>query len=307
METGLKVLITGGTGSVGRELCKFLTEQHIEVSILSRSKRSNSTYKTYLWDHENFLIDNNAFENIDYIIHLAGAGIADKRWTESRKKEILDSRVKTTALLYKALSKSKHKVKGIISASAVGFYGQKTSETIFKEEDQPGNDFVATVCTAWETAVNKFQDLGMRTVNLRIGIVLMKKGGALEKMAQPFYWHVGAPLGNGKQIIPWIHITDLNRIILQAIRSPQMEGPYNCCAPDPVSNSEFSIQLAEVLGKHIWLPKVPSWALRLILGNRAVLLTEGSRVSADKILNTNYEFKYPKLLPALQDLLPSEP
>lgn len=306
METDLKVLITGGTGSVGRELCEFLTRHNVGVSILSRSKNNNSPYKTYLWDHEKSLIDNEAFKNIDYIIHLAGAGIADKRWTKNRKKEILDSRVKTTSLLYRALSKSKHHVKGIISASAVGFYGQTTSVNTFKEEDQPGNDFVASVCKAWETEVNKFQDLGMRTVNLRIGIVLMKKGGALEKMAQPFYWNLGSPLGNGKQIIPWIHITDLIGIILKAIQSPQMEGPYNCCAPDPVSNAEFSAEIAAVLHKHIWLPNVPSLVLRLILGKRAVLLTEGSRVSADKILKTKYEFKYPKLRSALLNLLASE-
>jgi uncharacterized protein (TIGR01777 family) len=304
---GLKVLITGGTGSVGRQLCDFLSEQNIEVSILSRSIKNNSKYKTYIWDHENFLIDKKAFDNCDYIIHLAGAGIADKRWTKSRKKEILDSRVKTTNLLYKALSTSNHKVKGIISASAVGFYGQTTTDVNFKEEDQPGNDFVATVCKAWEEAVNQFQDLGMRTVNLRIGIVLMKKGGALEKMAQPFYWNLGSPIGNGKQIIPWIHITDLKQIILQAIQSPEMEGPYNCCAPDPVTNSEFSAQIAAVLNKRIWLPKVPSWVLRLMLGSRVVLLTEGSRVSAEKILKTKYKFTYPKLKAALQSLLASKP
>lgn len=304
---GLKVLITGGTGSVGRQLCDFLSEQNIEVSILSRSIKNNSKYKTYIWDHENFLIDKKAFDNCDYIIHLAGAGIADKRWTKSRKKEILDSRVKTTNLLYKALSTSNHKVKGIISASAVGFYGQTTTDVNFKEEDQPGNDFVATVCKAWEEAVNQFQDLGMRTVNLRIGIVLMKKGGALEKMAQPFYWNLGSPIGNGKQIIPWIHITDLKQIILQAIQSPEMEGPYNCCAPDPVTNSEFSAQIAAVLNKRIWLPKVPSWVLRLMLGSRVVLLTEGSRVSAEKILKTKYKFTYPKLEEALQSLLASKP
>jgi len=304
---GLKVLITGGTGSVGRQLSDFLSEQNVEVSILSRSIKNNSKYKTYVWDHKNFLIDKKAFDNCDYIIHLAGAGIADKRWTKSRKKEILDSRVITTNLLYKALSTSNHKVKGIISASAVGFYGQTTTESNFKEEDQPGNDFVATVCKAWEDAVNQFQKLGMRTVNLRIGIVLMKKGGALEKMAQPFYWHVGSPLGNGKQIIPWIHITDLNRIILQALQSTYMEGPYNCCAPDPVNNSEFSAQIAAVLRKRIWLPKVPSWALRLILGSRSVLLTEGSRVSAEKILQTKYKFTYPQLELALKSLLASKP
>ena len=303
---GLKVLITGGTGAVGRQLCEFLNEQGIEVSILSRRKNDNSKYKTYLWDHENFLIDNNAFSDCDYIIHLAGAGIADKRWTKSRKKEILDSRVKTTNLLYKALSKSEHNVKGIISASAVGYYGQTTTAKIFKEDDQPGNDFVAEVCKAWEDSVNQFQKLGLRTVNLRIGIVLMKKGGALEKMIQPFQWNVGSALGNGKQIIPWIHISDLNHIILQAIQSSDMQGPFNCCAPEPVSNSEFSNEIATVLGKRIWLPKVPALALRLILGSRVILLTEGSRVSAEKILQTKYKFQYPKLEAALTNLLGSK-
>ncbi len=299
----VKVLITGGTGAVGRQLCAFLSEQNIEVSILSRSKNDKSKYKTYLWDQEHQLIDKEAFTDCDYIIHLAGAGIADKRWSESRKKEILDSRVKTTNLLFKALSTSKHEVKGIISASAVGYYGQTTTDTVFKEEDQPGNDFVASVCKAWEASVNRFQDLGIRTVNLRIGIVLMKKGGALEKMAQPFHWNLGAALGTGKQIIPWIHITDLTHIVLQAIQSYQMEGPYNCCAPEPASNLEFSTQIADVLGKRIWLPKVPSWVLKIMLGSRAVLLTEGSSVSVEKILKTNYQFKYPKLRTALQDLL----
>ncbi len=303
---GLKVLITGGTGAVGSQLCDFLTEQGIEVSILSRRKRDNSKYKTYLWDHEAFLIDNNAFTDCDYIIHLAGAGIADKRWTESRKKEILDSRVKSTNFLYKVLSKLDHNVKGIISASAVGYYGQTTTSKIFKEDDQPGNDFVAHVCKAWEESVNQFKNLGLRTVNLRIGIVLMKEGGALEKMAQLFYWNLGSALGNGKQIIPWIHIMDLNQIILQAIETPEMEGAYNCCAPDPASNAEFSNEIASALGKSIWLPKVPAVALRLILGRRAVLLTEGSSVSAEKILQTNYKFKYQNLRSALMNLLGSK-
>ena len=299
----VKVLITGGTGSVGRKLSEFLSQHNIEVSILSRTKKDSATYKTYLWDYKHQLIDKDAFTDCDYIIHLAGAGIADKRWSESRKKEILDSRVKTTDLLFNALSTSKHQVKGIISASAVGYYGQKTTDSIFKENDKPGDDFVAEVCKAWESAVNQFKSLGLRTVNLRIGIVLMKKGGALEKMARPFHWNLGAALGNGQQMIPWIHLTDLNRIIFQALQSTQMEGPYNCCSPEPASNSEFSNQIAAVLGKSIWLPNVPSWVLRLMLGSRSVLLTEGSSVSAEKILKTKYQFKYPKLSAALQDLL----
>ncbi len=299
----IKVLITGGTGAIGSQLCDFLSEQNFEVSILSRSKNKNSKYPTYLWDYEHSLIDKQAFEQCDYIIHLAGAGIADKRWTQERKKEIRNSRVKTTALLYKSLSNTNHKVKGIISASAVGYYGQITTPLNFKEEDPPGNDFVASVCKAWEAEVNRFNELSIRTVNLRIGIVLMKKGGALEKMTQPFRWNVGAPLGNGKQIVPWIHISDLNQIVIQALMTSQMEGAYNCCAPDAVNNATFSEQIANTLGKSIWLPHVPSFILSLLLGNRAVLLTEGSRVSAKKILNTGYVFNYPKLQQALKDLL----
>ncbi len=300
----LKVLITGGTGAIGSQLCDFLSEHNFEVSVLSRSRNEHSKYTTYLWDYENALVDKEAFEQCDYIVHLAGAGIADKRWTKARKKEILNSRVKTTALLFKALSNTDHKVKGIISASAVGYYGQITTPLNFKEEDPPGNDFVALVCKAWETEVNRFNELSVRTVNLRIGIVLMKKGGALEKMAQPFRWNVGAPLGHGKQIIPWIHIFDLKHIVLQALSNPEMKGAYNCCAPDPVSNEKFSEEIAVALDKTLWLPHVPSSVLRLLLGKRAVLLTEGSRVSSKKILNSGYVFKYPRLREALQDLLP---
>lgn len=299
----IKVLITGGTGAVGLHLCEFLSERNIEVGILSRRKNEYSKFTNYLWDHEHFLIDKKAFENVDFIIHLAGAGIADKRWTQNRKKEILDSRVKTTSFLFKALSTTDHKVKGIISASAVGYYGQITSDKNFKEDDQPGNDFVASVCKAWESEVNKFRSIGIRTVNLRIGIVLMEKGGALEKMAKPIHWNIGSALGTGQQIVPWIHISDLNHIILQAIQSSQMEGAYNCCAPYSVTNSELTKQIAKTIGKRLWLPKVPGWILRLALGNRAILLTEGSKVSAEKILKTGFDYKYPKIHGALQDLL----
>lgn len=299
----IRVLITGGTGSIGSQLCDFLAAQNIEVSVLSRRKNPDSKYPVFLWDYKHALIDNKAFENCDYIIHLAGAGIADKRWTSSRKDEIMDSRVSTTALLFKALSSVDHNVKGIISASAVGYYGQVTTTLNFKEEDPQGEDFVAKVCSAWEKEVNKFEELSLRTVNLRIGIVLMAKGGALEKMTQPFKWNVGAALGHGKQIIPWIHIHDLKEIILKSIMSQELNGPYNCCAPDPVNNREFSNCIAKTLGKTIWLPNVPSFVLKLMLGKRAILLTQGSRVSSKKILDTGFTFKYPKLEAALANLL----
>ena len=168
-----KVLVTGGTGSVGKELCDFLSSNNFEVSILSRSRNENSKYKTYIWDYKSALIEKESIETCDYIIHLAGAGIADKRWTESRQKEILESRTKTTSLLYKAISTSKHKLKGFISASAIGYYGQINSDAVFSEKDPPGNDFVAHVCKSWEKEVDKIANLGIRTVSLRIGIGLM--------------------------------------------------------------------------------------------------------------------------------------
>lgn len=298
-----KVLVTGGTGAVGRELCTFLFDKGYEVRILSRSADKNSRYPTFQWDYQRALIDKKAFENCDFIIHLAGAGIADKKWTKKRKQEIIDSRVKTTAFLYKALSTTKNNVKGIIAASAVGYYGQHTTAHNYKEDDPAGNDFVAEVCKAWEKEVNRFQQLDMRSVNLRFGIVLMQQGGALEKMALPFKWHAGAAIGSGKQFIPWIHYHDLNRIILQALEKATMQSAYNCCAPHPVDNATFTKLLGDVLHKKVFLPNIPSFVLKLFLGQRAVLLTEGSRVSSEKILDTGFEFKYPKLKPALEDLL----
>lgn len=298
-----KVLVTGGTGSIGGRLCDFLSNLNFEVSMLSRSKNQSSSYKTYKWDQQYALIEKEALENADYIIHLAGAGIVDKKWTKNRKNTILQSRVGTTKLLHKALSKTKHNVKAVIAASAVGYYGQTTTDHVFLEDDPPGTGFAAYVCEKWEQEVQKINELGIRTVNLRFGIVLMEKGGALEKMAAPFYWNLGAPIGSGKQIIPWIHIKDLNQIILQAIQSTSMKGPYNCCSPDIVTNREFSRQIAETIGKKMWLPHIPEFMMRLILGERASLLLEGSAVSAGKILNTGFTFNYPELNNALRDLL----
>lgn len=300
---GKHVLVSGGTGSVGVLLCEYLTGKGYEVSILSRRKRQDSKYQTFLWNYKANFIEEQAFDNCDYIVHLAGAGIADKAWSKDRKKEIIDSRIETTKLIYNSLAKRKHKVKAIVSASAIGFYGQQTSQTIFKEQEAPGNDFVAEVCKLWEEEIRQFQKLGIRTVTMRIGIVLMQKGGALEKMVQPFRMNVGAALGTGKQYIPWIHNKDLIRIMLQALESDSMKNAYNCAAPDPVNNLTFSKAIAKKLDKTIWLPKVPAFALQLLLGERSILLTEGSRVSSDKILQTGFKFEFPDLEAALDDLL----
>lgn len=298
-----KVLITGGTGSVGTYLSSFLEANGYEVAVLSRKRTENSKFQTYLWNYKEDFIEPEALETSDYIVHLAGAGIADKRWTNKRKKEIIDSRVETSEALFRALAKCKKKPKTFISASGIGYYGQQTTDKIFQETDVAGKDFVGKTCRLWESSVNKINELGIKTINLRIGVVLMKNGGALEKMAQPIRLGVGAPLGSGRQMVPWIHIADLNRIILHAISHEAMEGPYNTCVPESVTNRDLTKTLAKVLRKKLLLPNTPSWALQLILGERAVLLTEGSRVSSDKILSTGFEFKFTDLEEALRDIL----
>lgn len=298
-----KVLVTGGSGSIGTLLCDFLAEKGYDVSVLGRSRSANPKYKTFIWDYQKNFIEEHALDGCDYIIHMAGAGIADKRWTDQRKKEILDSRVLTSALLYKTLASGKNNVKAFISASGVGYYGQSTSDKIYVETDPAGSDFVGTVCKQWEESVNQFNLLQVRTVNLRIGIVLMKKGGALEKMAQPFRLGLGSALASGKQMVPWIHVNDLNKVILQAITNDTMRGPYNCCSPEMTNNVKFSRTLAKALGKKMWLPNAPAWILKMVLGERAVLLTEGSAISSQKLASTGFRFKYPYLESALSDLL----
>ena len=298
-----KVLVTGGTGSIGRLLCDFLTKKGYEVSVLSRRRSPDSKYKTYLWNYKENFIEEDAVLNCDYIIHMAGAGIADARWTSRRKKEIIDSRVQTSTLLFKTLSKHKNKVKGFISASGAGYYGQVTSDKTFVETDPSGKDFIGQTCEQWEASVNQIKTLNIRTVNLRIGMVLMKKGGAIEKMAQPFQLGLGTVLGSGNQIMPWIHVNDLQRILLQAIANKDMQGPYNTCSPETTNNLEFTKTLANTMHKKLWLPHTPAWLLKIILGQRSILLTEGSKLSSNKLLSTGFTFNYPGLQDALSEIL----
>ncbi len=298
-----KVLISGGTGSVGRLLSEFLTEEGHDVSLLSRNPGSNDKYPTFLWNPSESFLDPKALEGCECIIHLAGAGIAEKNWTSQRKKDIIESRVRSTDLLYNSVKKLKVPLKAFISASAVGYYGQINSTRIFKEEDQSANDFVGKTCFLWEQAAQRFEQLKVRTVRIRIGIVLMKQGGALEKMAKPIRLGFGAVLGSGEQYIPWIHSTDLIRIFAKALVSDDLQGAYNAAAPSFNTNKGFTLKLAKVLGKKIWLPPVPPLVLKGIFGERAVLLLKGSRVSSEKLIESGYQFEHVELEEALNDLL----
>lgn len=298
----MKVLIAGASGLVGSKLSDFLNQSGYEISHLSRKKNS-SNYKTYFWNPSQNKIDLDAIENADVIINLSGAGIADKRWTNKRKQEIIDSRINSTLLISNAIKKSNKKTKLFISASGVGFYGMVTSDKIFTEEDKPYNDFLGNTCVKWENAAKEIEKQNIRTIIFRISTVLSDKGGALTKLSVPFKFGLGAALGNGKQFMPWIHIDDLCEIFKMAIENEKMKSIYNATAPESVSNYEFSKQLAKTLKKPFWLPNVPSFILKIFLGEMSDMILEGSKVSSAKIISEGFSFKFANLNDALENLI----
>lgn len=297
-----RILITGASGLIGKNLSVHLSKIGFEISHLTRTI-SNNNFKSYKWDIKNNSIDEASLNGIDYIIHLAGAGIADKRWTEKRKKEIIDSRVKSAELLYNSIAKLNVKPKAFISASAIGYYGAVTSDKIFNEKDSAGSDFLGKICKLWEESSLRFENLGIRTVQLRFGVVLSKEGGALKKMLLPTKLGIGSALGSGKQYFPWVHIEDTVNIIFKSINDNNMNGPYNVVAPVFTNYIEFAKTLAKVMEKPFFMPNIPSFFLRLILGEMSKIILEGSRVSSKKIENAGFTFKFTDLNVALNNLL----
>ena len=303
MATQMKnVLISGGTGLIGKELSKALQQQGFNVAHLSRSKAGVDDVKTYLWDIEKKFIEPEAFDNVNVIIHLAGSGIADARWTKSRKKEILNSRVDSCNLLFDYVKKKNIKLDAFISASGTGYYGAITTTHVFTENDPPANDFLGQTCVLWEKAADNFLSLNTRVVKIRTGIVLSKRGGALEKMAAPVKCYLGASLGTGKQFMPWIHISDLVNIYLKAVNDTAMHGAYNAVAPESTTNDNFNKKIAECLKKPLLLPPVPALIMKIALGEMAKLVLEGSAVSSEKIQNSGFVFRFANLKESLKDL-----
>ncbi len=288
------VLITGGTGLVGQMLNNKLSDKGYIVRILTRTQKKENDFS---WDIANNFIDEKAFENLDYVIHLAGAGIAEKRWTPKRKEEIITSRTKSTELVFNKIQELKVPLRGFISASAVGYYGAKTTDKIFTETDLPANDFLGNVCQLWEKSVLEFDEIEIPTTIFRLGIVLSKKGGALEKMKTPII----TPIANGKQYIPWIDINDLTNMFIFAIEN-NVTGIFNAVAPEQQTSYSFSRLLAKKT-KRLFVPiGVPTFLLKLIFGKMSIILTTGSRVSSDKINNTGFQFIHKKLESSLNNL-----
>ncbi len=296
-----KILVTGASGLVGSRLTELLLQKGHHVSHLGRSKRAGSV-PSFVWDVESKSIDKKTLDGVDTIINLAGAGVADRRWTTQRKKEILESRTHSTQLLFETLEKQNHSVKTFVSASAIGYYGFGLHDEVFTEESKAGNDFLASVTKRWEEEADRIASLGVRVVKLRIGIVLSEKGGALAEMAKPVRFGVGSPLGTGKQYLSWIHIDDLCEMFIKATEDEKMQGVYNATTAW-LTNADLTKAIAHVLKRPLWLPPVPNFITKIILGEMAEIVLNGSKVSSGKIEATDFQFKYPRLDDTLSNLL----
>lgn len=285
---------------MGTQLSEQLTKDGHQVSHLSRTV-GGSNYPTFKWDLGKGFIDEEAFAGLDHIIHLAGAGVADERWTEKRKKLILDSRVDSVRLLYDYVSKLDVKLKSFVSASAIGIYGGDTGDVLLKEDSPYGNDFLAEVVKSWEAETDTFNKL-TKVAKVRIGIVLSEKGGALPQILRQIKLYAGAPLGSGEQYLSWIHINDLCAIFTHVV-SNNLEGVYNATAPNPVTNEVMTKAIAKTVSKPLFLPNVPAFVMKLMLGEMAQIVLGGNNVSDEKIIKTGFRFEYDQLQDALRDLL----
>ena len=300
-----KVLITGGSGFIGKKLTDLLQRNGYSVSILTRMGGNFGNVNTYKWDPQKGMIDDEALEDLFAIIHLAGAGVVNKKWTRQRKQLILESRTKSAQLLFQKLKEKPYpeRPEVFISASGVGYYGYDTGSILVKETSRPGDDFLATVCKEWELAAEAFEDLNMRVVKFRIGFVLSEIGGALKVMLKPVRFWLGAGLGRGDQYLSWIHIEDLVRMFLLALDNTSLNGPYNAVGPSPLTNKSMMQTIAKVLDKPFFLPNVPVFALKLIMGEMASMVTGGNKVSAEKIISEGFDFHYSDLEEALENLI----
>ncbi len=306
------VLITGGTGFIGKEITALLLRKNYEVILLSRTVASPGILNKGNigwagWDIKKGIIYPEAIRRADYIIHLAGAGVAEKRWTKKRKEEIVSSRVQSSKLLLRCLQETKNNVRAVISASAIGWYGPDREEPPvipFREMDPPDDSFLGETCRLWEESLEQLEGLNIRLVKMRTGIVLGPDGGALRELLKPLRFGIATILGSGKQVISWIHLEDLCRLYLEAMENEAFLGAFNAVAPKPVTNRNLVTCLArEVRGKFYIPVYIPSFLLKWIMGEMSVEILKSTSVSADKARNTGFQFLYPSVDAALKACL----
>lgn len=291
------ILITGGTGLVGKALAQLLVAKGYRVIIMSRSKPLASPTDAIVyaqWDTDKQTIDLAAVQQADYIVHLAGAGVMDKRWTKDWKKTIVESRTQSSRLLVDTLQKHPHQVKAVISASAIGWYGpDKTLAVPFTEDAPADSAFLGDTCRQWEESIQPVTQLGIRLVKLRIGIVLAEGGGALQEFKKPLRFRIAGILGNGKQVVSWIKGEDLCRMFLYAIENEGLQGVYNAVAPAPVSNRTLTLALARAVCGRFFIPMhVPAFMLKLIIGGGSIEVLKSTTVSSKKIQEAGFVFDY---------------
>ncbi len=302
------ILITGGTGLLGHRLSTLLAAKGHKVNLFSRTSKPAQPYShVFVWDVEAQTMDEAALNGCDYIIHLAGSGIADKPWTEARKKDIVDSRVNSSNLLFNTLKNVPNAVKGVVSASAIGYYGMVTIPgREFVETDNAGTDFLGQCCLLWENAIKQMETLPARAVRIRIGIVLSTQGGALQKIAGLAKFGPAAAVGSGEQAMPWVHIDDLCNIFIKAIEDETMSGPYNAAAPAKDDSTSFTKAVAKQIHRPMLPFPAPSFAIRLMYGEMSQVVLEGTHASPRKILDEGFQFQYTNLAEALRDLYEKE-
>lgn len=296
------ILITGGTGLIGSKLTQMLTDNGHQVSILSRKTGMHRGVNMVQWDPTSGKLDPAVFNGVDHVVHLAGAGIADKRWTPAYKQELYDSRIVSTRLLVSTILRNNIKLKSFVSTSAIGLYGNHTTGPV-GEEGALGNTFLARLCRDWEAELEPLAWPEIRKVVVRVGVVLARESGFIPEVARPVKWGVGAPLGSGNQLMSWIHINDLCSIYYQAIFNPEMQGAYNAVAPEPTTNKHVTKLIARKLHRYIVLPPVPEFALSILFGEISGTLVANQHIWPQKLIQQGFAYQFPCIDEALDDLL----